>query len=84
MGEIQRSVGVSCEGFEDQFTARLTIIEAAHSLDKKSASKKHGELKKLSWSLNYEGSASSARSKVKGTVSSHEAQNSFLKRSGPQ
>lgn len=55
--EIQQFVGSSCDEFEEKFMALLMAIEVAHSYDKKSDSNKHRKLKRLSWSLNYEGSA---------------------------
>ncbi|KAG6700305.1 hypothetical protein I3842_08G105600 [Carya illinoinensis] len=65
--DIQHVVGLKCVGYEEQFLALLTAIEAGHMIDKKMGSKKQRELKRLNWSLN-EGSSSRDRSKGKGTV----------------
>lgn len=53
--EIQDFVELSCEGFEDQFIVLLTIIEVSHTQSTKSITKKQRDLKRLVWSLNYEG-----------------------------
>lgn len=45
--------------------ALLAIVESDHTLFKKSDSKRQMEFKRLTWSLNYEGSASTTRSKGK-------------------
>lgn len=57
---------MECEGFEEQFMDLLTTIEAGHAQFKKSYFKKQRELKRLTWSINYEGSANRERSKGKG------------------
>ncbi|KAF5470834.1 hypothetical protein F2P56_011322 [Juglans regia] len=57
---------MECMGYEEQFLALLTTIEAGHSQSKKSRSKNQRELKRLTWSMNYEGSSSHERSKGKG------------------
>lgn len=54
-------MGLNYYGFQDEFMALLMAIEATHSQDKRSVSKKYRELKRLSWSLNYEESASQDR-----------------------
>lgn len=53
MKEIRPCVGVSCEGFEEEFMALLTAIEVGHSLSELRSSSKLGikenrELKRLS------------------------------------
>lgn len=57
-------------GLEIDIMALLTAIETNHAQFKKSDSKKQRELKRLTWSLNYEGSASCERSKGKGLAHS--------------
>ncbi|KAG2672218.1 hypothetical protein I3760_13G030000 [Carya illinoinensis] len=63
--EIQQVVGMECVGYEEQFLALFTSIEASHFQSKKAGTKKQRELKRLKWSLN-EGSSSRDRSKGKG------------------
>lgn len=64
--DIQEIVGLKCEGYEEQFMALLTAIEAGHQQQKKIGSKKQRELRRLTWSLNSEGSSSRERTKGKG------------------
>ncbi|KAG7940965.1 hypothetical protein I3843_16G013600 [Carya illinoinensis] len=64
--EIQKIVGLECDGYEEQFMALFTAIEEGHKQKNKGDSKKHRELKRLSWSMNVEGSASRSRVKGKG------------------
>lgn len=57
--EIQHLVGLSGEGFKEEFMALLTAIEASHSQKESTSSSKLGnkenrELKKLSCSINYD------------------------------
>ncbi|KAG6711271.1 hypothetical protein I3842_05G044200 [Carya illinoinensis] len=66
--DIQEIVGLKCEGYEEQFMALLTAIEAGHQQHKKLDSKKQRELKRLTWSMNSESSNSRDRSKGKGVV----------------
>lgn len=63
MKEIQKCVGIECEGFEEPFMALLTAIKAGHAQIKKLGSKKQMELKRLTWSINYKGSSSRGKSK---------------------
>ncbi|KAG6652954.1 hypothetical protein CIPAW_05G041700 [Carya illinoinensis] len=51
--EIRDCVGISCEGFEEQFRALLIAIEAGQPALAKSAAKKERELKRLEFSINY-------------------------------
>lgn len=53
MEEIKNLVGISCEGYEEQFRALTTTIEASHPAQARSASKKDKELKKLGCMINY-------------------------------
>lgn len=64
--DLHHWIGMECVGYEEQFMALLTAIEVGHTQSKKSGSKKRRELKRLTWSLNYEGSSSRERSKGKG------------------
>lgn len=68
--EIQQLVGVECEGYKEQFMALLAAIDFDHSLVMKSAFEKQRELKRLTWSLNCEGSASRHRSEGKRLAAS--------------
>lgn len=54
MEEIKACVGISCEGFEEQFKALLVAIEADRTLAMKSAVKVDRELKRLQSSINYD------------------------------
>lgn len=59
-------MGISCEGFEEQFRALLIAIE----LNRFSATKRDRELRRLTYSVNYdskERNVSHDRSKGKGT-----------------
>lgn len=47
-------MGISCDGFEEQFKALIIAIESGHSLALKSASKKERELRRLECSINYD------------------------------
>ena len=67
VNEIQQCVQITCEGFEDQFIALLTAIEAGHVLGTKSRSKKSRELKRLTWTINHDDKGcSSSRGRTKG------------------
>ena len=59
-------VGIECDGYEEQFIALLTAMEAGHRQNKKGESKKSRELKRLMWSMNSEGGSSRNRAKGKG------------------
>lgn len=57
--EIHRVVGVSCVGYEDQFIALLTVIEASHihkvsTYTCKLGNKGSRELKRMECSINYD------------------------------
>ncbi|KAF5469324.1 hypothetical protein F2P56_013408 [Juglans regia] len=65
--EIQHFVGISCEGYEEQFIALLTAMEVGNQQKKKGDLKQNRELKRLMWSMNLEGSPSRSRVKGKGT-----------------
>jgi hypothetical protein len=73
---IWHVVGLSCEGFEGQFLAFFTAIEASHNQEEcysnsKSVIRSLRELKRLSCSINSDSSSGcSSRSKVKGKGSS--------------
>lgn len=62
--EIQKFVGMSCEGYEEQFFALLTAVRSSHANSKNSSSREM-ELKKLTCSINYVGSARRDRTKGK-------------------
>lgn len=62
-------MGVSSEGFEEQFRALLVAIEAGQLSMTQFTSKKERKLKILSASINYDGREGSVfRSKCKGRV----------------
>ncbi|XP_042970966.1 uncharacterized protein LOC122303308 isoform X2 [Carya illinoinensis] len=61
--DLQSCLGISCVGYEEQFKALIIAIEAGQQ---GSVSKRERELRRLSWSINYdskEGSASRGRNK---------------------
>lgn len=64
--DIQDLVGLKCEGYEEQFMALLTAIEAGHQQKKKAGLKRERELRRLTWSMNSEGSSCRDGSKGKG------------------
>lgn len=66
--EIQHYVGIECQGSNEQFLALLMAIEGGHAQLKNSDSKKQRELKRLSCSINYEGSSSKERSKGRWSI----------------
>lgn len=69
--EIQQFFGMGCEGFENnKFLALLTAKESSHADSQKSDSQKERELKRLTRSINYKGSASHDRVKGKRLVHS--------------
>lgn len=47
-------MGLSCEGYEDQFMALLVAMEVGRSTAMKSAVRKERELKRLECSINYD------------------------------
>lgn len=53
-------MGVSCVGFDEQFTALVIAIEAGQPSSARSAAKKNRELKRLSCSDNYKGGGGNA------------------------
>ena len=57
-------MGIECDGYEEQFIALLTAMEAGHQQKKRGNTKKSRKLKRLMWSMNSE--ASSSRNKAKG------------------
>ncbi|KAF5466945.1 hypothetical protein F2P56_016823 [Juglans regia] len=67
--ELQSCMGISCKGYEEQFKALIIAIEAGQH---GTGLKRNRELKRLTWSINYdgkEGSASRTRNKGRaGTV----------------
>ena len=54
MEELQDWIGISCKGYEEQFKALLIAIETRHQKGGTGV-KENRELKRLTWSLNYEG-----------------------------
>jgi hypothetical protein len=81
MKEIHRVVGVSCVGFEEQFMALLTFIEASCSHKVSASSSKLGnkgsrELRRLECSINYDSkgeSSSCGKGKERGLSVLNEA-----------
>ncbi|KAF5467994.1 hypothetical protein F2P56_012192 [Juglans regia] len=68
--ELQSCVGISCEGYADQFRAQLIAIEVGH-YQQGAGPKRSRELKRLNWSINYdgkEGSASRGRNKGRAGI----------------
>lgn len=66
-------MGISSEGYEEQFRALLISIEASHTDVGKSASKEDNELKRLECTINYhskEGTASRQKGKERAVFSS--------------
>lgn len=70
MKEIQHCMGIECKSFEEQFITLLTDIEVGHVWLKKSRSKKQREQKRLTRSINHEGSSSRGRYKGRGPAPS--------------
>lgn len=70
--EIRHLLGLSGEGFKEEFIALLTSIEVSHSQKESTSSSKLGnkenrELKRLSCSINYDSKGgNSRRGRVKG------------------
>jgi hypothetical protein len=72
--EIYRVVGLSCEGYEEQFMALLTAIELGHchkdlASSSKFVNKGNKEIKRLACSMNYDskcGSSSHGKGKGRG------------------
>lgn len=65
--EIHACVGISCNGFEEQFNALLKTIESGCSSVLKSNSKKERELRRLECSINYDiKKGSGGRDRLKG------------------
>lgn len=80
--EIQDVIGISFEGYEEQFKALLIALETSHS---KSTTKRDRELKRLTCSINYdvkEGSGGMDKSKGRGNIVSYEAQDSIMECTG--
>lgn len=64
--EIRHLVGISCEGFEGEFMALFTAIEAGHYKNETTSSskmrnRKSRELKRLSCFINYDSKGGSYR-----------------------
>lgn len=78
---IHDYVGISCEGFEEQFKALLIAIEAEQPFLARSSSKKERELKRLACSINYdvrEGIARRGRHKDRANNSDTRSRRFFL------
>lgn len=51
--EIKNLVGITCEGYKEQFKAILTTNVVGHIILTRSTTKKYRELKRLECSINY-------------------------------
>ncbi len=79
--EIRHCVGVSCEGFEEEYMASLTAVESGHSNNEfvsssKLGNKENRELERLSCSSNYDskgGNYSRGRAKGRAMLGFYEA-----------
>ncbi|KAG6703730.1 hypothetical protein I3842_07G100400 [Carya illinoinensis] len=79
--EIRNCVGISCDGFEEQFRALRIAIKVGQFALARSTSKKERELKRLECIINYK-SRKGVPSKTKArrglSTVSHESQDHFL------
>ena len=66
--DLQNCLGISCAGYEEQFKALIIAIEAGQN---GAGTKRERELRRLTWSINYDGKEGSAsRGRNKGRVGS--------------